>query len=65
MYYGKLNQFSLSFSFPITFFDNTVKDIVIEEKYFIVVGIDRGYCLVVIEEEAQERLKLLIPDGKQ
>ena len=43
MYYGKLNQFSLSFSFPITFFDNKVKDIGIEAKYFIAVAIDRGY----------------------
>ena len=28
---------------PITFFDNTVKYIGIEAKYFIAVGIDRGY----------------------
>ena len=43
MSYGKINQFSLSFSFPIIFYNNTVKDIGIEEKYFIAVGIDRVY----------------------
>ena len=43
MSYGKLNWFTIPFALPIPCFDNTVKDIGIKEKYFIAVGIDRGY----------------------
>ena len=42
-----------------------VRDINLEVKYFLSVDMERGYCKMVVNEEVQERLVLLPPDGKR
>ena len=59
-----MNQVNYQFTFPIPCFDGAVQDIDTEANYFIAVDMDSGYCQVVVEEMAQERLELFIPDGK-
>ena len=62
MSYQKLNQFNRPFTFPIPRCDDSVQDIDTEAKYFILVDMDNGYCKVVVEEEARERLAFFTPD---
>ena len=64
MYCQKLNQVTHLFAFPIPRCDDTLQYIDTEANYFIAVDMDSGYCQVVVEEMAQERLELFIPDGK-
>ena len=65
MSYKKLNQVTCPFTFPTPRCDSTVHSINTEENYFISVDMDNGYCQVVAEEEACERLAFFTPDGKR
>ena len=49
----KFNKVTHPFALHIPFFDDAVKDIDTEAKYFISVDMDSGCCKLVTEEEAR------------
>ena len=48
----KLNLVTCTFASPVTRFDDAMKDIDTEAKYFIAVDMDSAYGQVVADEEA-------------
>ena len=61
MSYGKINRVSLPFAFPITCFDNTVKEIGIEAKYFIVVGFWQSLLVSVDRRVGARKTEIIHP----
>ena len=49
VYYQKLNQVSLPFTFPVPRFDDAAQGINTEARYFISVDMGNGYWQVVTE----------------
>ena len=60
-----MNQVTCPLAFSIPSCDDTVQDIVTEEKHFIAVDMESGYWKLVSEEDAQEILALFTPDGNR